>query len=195
MTNSFFGRSPMDLGPANMYVKPQSVGSWTDNTGWTLLGLTESCIFRSLEGWADLKASQKGDGPWNRVIISQRCQMEANLAEPTLEVLESIDAIYLKRVTAVIKQAMIVKQIGKSHRDNLLWIKQVELQGDKESTNPLDTVYILGARSSETVELVHDAATQRFWSCQFEAYENTDALTQVKDADGNIAYAWTGLIP
>ena len=184
------------MGPSNIYIKPIASGSWNLNTLWLSLGLTESVIFRTITTKGDLKASQKGDRPYDKVIIAQQCQIEAGLGQAALEILEDVaQGVSLIRNTAnAITQAMIVNKLGARDRENLFWVKIVELDGNVESTNPLDEVYMLASPSSETVELTFDATTQRFWGTMFEAYENEDLATRVVDGDGNVAYAWTGVV-
>jgi hypothetical protein len=193
-TGSIFGKNYLQMGPSNIYIKPIALGSWDIDTNWIALGLTESVIFRSITSKGDLKASQKGDRPYDKVIISQQCQVEAGLGQASLETLEYVGQgiSLIKDSNNVITQAMIVNKLGSRDRENLFWVKIVELDGNVESTDPLDSVYMLAAPSSDTVELTFDATTQRFWGTMFEAYENEDDATLVVDDDGNSAYVWTG---
>lgn len=195
MTGSYFGKPNMVMGAANVYYKPKALGSWADNTGWTSVGLTGAVMTRRLTSFGELKAAQKGDTPWNKAITGVQVQAEIDLAEAELETLNALDPVFsIKTVLGVTKQGMIVNKTGATSRDNLYWFKFVELIGSVESTDPVDTLYMLGAPEGDQAESTHDATTPRVYHVMLQSYENTDVLTQVKDTDGYVALAWTGEI-
>lgn len=194
ITGSIFGKNSGSIGPLNLYVKDIDTGSWDVNTGWLSLGETESATIRDIVSKADIKFSQEGDRPADKVIIAQQVQLETSLGKPYLERLELVKrGLSLQRNSALaITQAMITKRLGERDSTNFFWLKAVEIVDGIESTNMLDRLYMKVACDTETTELVFDAATQRYHGLIFNAYLNDNAIVGVFDSAGRAAYAWTG---
>lgn len=197
ITGSIFGKNKGSIGPANLYIKLVSDGAWDDNTGWVSLGKTESSTLRDIVSKAEIRFSQDGDRPADRVIIAQQVQIETALGKPYLERLENIKrGLYLKKNTAgAITQAMLTDRLGERDSDNLVWVKMVEIVDGIESTDPLDTIYIKSAANMDTTELQFDVSTQRYHGLLFDSYKNDDTVVGVFDSSNRPAYCWTAEVP
>lgn len=201
-TNSFLGNDYLQLGPANVYVKKRFVNSvetdWASASDWVALGDSESTTMRQIVSKTDLTASQRGTRPADKVVTAQQVQFETSLGKAYLERLESIQqGLRLERNTAgEVTQWKIVKVLGERDSANNveLWVKVVEFDAGAESTDPLKTTYAKVAPSSDQVELVYDAASQRFYNVMFEAYENDEGsytVSYVEDGVTRYAYCWS----
>ena len=192
------GRKNFSMGPANVYTKLVSAGSWQDESGFTTVGRTESTILRNILEFGDLVSSQTGTVAYDNQITGDGAEIECNLAEATLERLEELtfDVKLIRDSAGDIVQALRSSQIGKRISDKLLWVKVVRIDGGADSTDPFDTAYFLGAPKQESVELSFTAADQRFYNMMFKCYAAGDAFIEdpsdrVLDENGSPAYWWT----
>lgn len=201
-TSWFGGRKNFQLGPANLYVKRVDAGSWQDNTGWLSLERTESVTWKGEQEKADLVSSQTGTKPANKVEVGFEASVEAGLGEAIVEVIEKVmQGVIVRRDTAGdVIQVLRGTNIGRRDTDDLLWMKVVRLTGGAESTDPLDTVYMLVCPNTESGEWTFDAATQQFPSCMFKGYpassdyvEDEDDQVYATNADGQLVacHYWT----
>jgi len=197
ITASILGKESLELGPANIYVKPLIVSSvatdWADVSDWIYLGETESSTLRLITSKTDLNSSQKGTRPADKVVTGQQAQIETNLGQAYLERLEEIQqGLYLKKTGETVEQWQFTKRLGEQDSDVLFWVKMVKINAGIESTNLLDIAYMKAAPMTEQAELTFDAATQRFYGLLLEAYENDTGAYAVSDDSGRPAYAWSG---
>lgn len=192
-TNSFLGKAVLELGPAQIEIKPLVI-DWDDPSGWINVGNTQNAIFRRIATKADLVSSQTGTEADNRVITGQRVEMESPLGQATLErLVEVVQDLKLEKTGEVVNQWMIVNKLGESDRDILFWIKITKIVGGIPSTDELDICYMAVAPQSETVEINFDANTQRFFLVVFRGYLNDSNTSNfpVQHSDGEFAFAWS----
>ncbi len=198
ITASILGRNSLDLGPANLSVKALFIASvetnWADESDWIDMGLTESSTLRLITSKTDLNASQEGTRPADKVVTAQQVQIETNLGEPFLERLELVQQglVVEKDTPGVVEQWMIVKRLGQRDSDVEFWARLIKVEDGVQSTDINNIVYIRAAAMNDNVELVFDAASQRFYGVLFEAYLNDKGSFSVAAADGAFAYAWGG---
>lgn len=202
-TNSLLGSEYLNLGPANLYVKPRFVNEvetdWADESDWIFLGKTESSTMRVITGKTDLTASQDGTRPADKVVTAQQVQFETNLGQAYLERLEYIQQGLRieKDSSGDVTRWMIVKVLGERDSDAAVefWVKLIEFDRGAESTDPLKTVYAKCAPMTDQVELAFDASTQRFYGVMFESYENNEGdytVSFTEDGVERFAYCWSG---
>lgn len=197
-TNSILGRRQLDLGPSNVYVKPLFISSvetdWADNSDWIDLGFVESLTQRFINTKTDLNASQEGTRPADKVITGQQAQIETNLGQPFLERLELIQQglTLIKDSAGLITQWQFGKRLGERDSDTFFWVRAIKIERGIESVDLLDRSFMKAAAMSDTVELVFDAATQRFYGVLFESYLNDTGAFSVVDTEGRFAYNWSG---
>jgi len=197
-TNSILGQTRLDLGPANIYIKPVLEGTvetdWNDVSDWVDLGYTESSTFKTMITKTDLTASQVGTRPADKVVTGSQAQIETSLGQSYLERLENVmQGLELTRNTAGdITQAKFVSRLGQRDSSVLFWVKFVRFNDGAESVNPLEIVYMKAAPASDSIDLTFDASTQRFFGVMLEAYANNEGTYSVSGANGEDCYYWTG---
>lgn len=196
-TASFLGGPTTELGPVQLEFKPKEI-DWADESGWIDAGKTQQTLFRRTSTKTDLLTSQDGTEPGNRVITGQKVEYEAPLGQGTAERLaDLVQDILLEKSGDVVNQWMIVNKIGEDDLANLFWLRVTRVIGGIVSTNPLHVSYSLVAPQSESVELLFDAATQRYFGLIFRAYLNDaeNSAFPVFHSSGPAAFAWSGIVP
>lgn len=197
-TASLLGSPQLDLGPANIYLKQRFINSvetdWDSDSDYLSAGKTESTTLRLITGKTELKSSQGGERPDDKVVTSQQCQVEAALGQATLERLalfqQGIELI--KNSAGDIVRWMFTKKLGQRDSDNQFWVKVIKINAGVESTDPLEISYMRASPSTDSVDIVFDSATQRFFGTIMEAYENVDGDYPVISPDtGAAAYIWS----
>ncbi len=193
MSDTFLGRSVLELGPCRVEVKPKVI-DWDDESGWISVGNTDQTTWRRIANKADLVASQTGTRPDNKVIVGQQGQLEFGMGQATAERLELVvQDIKLEKTGPVVNQLMVVNKLGEDDRSILFWVRATKIFGGILSVDPLDQIFALAAPMSETIEEVFDAATQRFVPVLLEAYFNDAESSDfpVTHSGGEVALFWT----
>ena len=166
---SLFGEPELSFGPTNLY--------WdTEGGGANLfLGGTDATTLTLGVQKIELVESQAGDRPQDRAITAQTVTIGGGLSRPDLIRLEAVvQGIDVDRDSfAEAKQIHGASHLGERDRTIAKQLTIVKIVDGVESANEFDTIDIfIAAPSSETTELVFDAATQRFYGVLFEAYED-----------------------
>lgn len=156
-TASIFG-GPLDLGPCNGY--------WDTATGGQnlFLGGFDQTTVRFGAEETDLFTAQKGTSAADGVITSGMTEVEFGLAESTLERMAALIPGFEINVNTAGDAIgfSFGAAIGARRSSREKQLRLVRVFDEIESTDPLDEFLIWRIGFIPTVELVYDAATQRF---------------------------------
>jgi hypothetical protein len=170
MTDSIFGHSNFAYGPGNLY--------WDTATGGadTYLGCTDQISITAEITKIELKCAQEGDRAADRAISAQRFIITLGLARSTVERLEeTFQGFEVETDTAGDPERIWLSDL-QAQRDSDIWKQMTffEIIDGVESTDPFGIFdFWRCAPMIESVELIYDAATQRYFGEVFETYRDS----------------------
>lgn len=173
MTDSLFGKSSLTFGPANTYWDTESGG---DNR---YLGEVDQTTLRVSTQKIDLKTAQAGDRPADRAVSAQTVEVEQGLAQATVERMEDVQQGFSvdRDTNNVITRLHIADVVGQRDLSIAKTMTIKELDAGVETTDPAEIWDIWrAAPNSESVELLYDAVSQRYYSVMFLAYKEPNIL-------------------
>ena len=181
MTNSAFGSTNFAFGPGKLYWDTATGGENID------LGGTDQITITMQVNKIELRESQAGDRPADRAVSSQVYQISCGLSRATIERLsEIVQGFHVEEDTAGNPIRIYGTDIL-SQKDSSI-VKQLtfkEIVDGAVTTNPLRIIdFWEVAPMTESVELVYDATTQRYFGVMFECYKSEDNV----DDEGNATY-------
>lgn len=180
-TASLFGSDQLELGPCNLYFDTETGGEDLDLGGFDQV--TVSLQTQKVE----LREAQAGDRPADRAISAQVVQITCGLSRANVERLEQVQQGFtVERDTAdVVTRIHFSDKVGQRDSDIVKQLTAKKIDAGVETTDPLEIIdFWLVAPMTESVELVFDAASQRYYAVMFECYKSDDNL----DEDGNSTY-------
>jgi len=181
MTDSVFGNTDFAFGPGNIYWDTATGGEELDLGGVDQITLTMQV------SKIELREAQAGDRPADRAVSAQVYQISCGLSRATIERLgEIVQGFHVEEDTAG-DPIRIWGSDVLSQKDSDI-VKQLtfkEIVDGSETTNPLRIIdFWKVAPMTESVELVFDATTQRYFGVMFECYKSDDNL----DDEGSSTY-------
>lgn len=180
-TQHAFGSSELEFGPCNLYWDTATGGVNLDLGGFDSVKVTMGT--KKIE----LKEAQAGDRPADRAVSSQTVQITCGLSRATAERLAEVFQGFHTEEDTAGNITRIWLSDRMAQRDSSI-VKQMTLKVIREgaeSTEELDIVdFWKVAPMTESVELVFDAASQRFFGVVFECYKDDDHV----DDEGKSTY-------
>lgn len=167
-TNGLLG-GPLSLGPAKIVFDTVTGGTNTD------LGETDSIILRFGVEKADLKTSQYGTQPKDKVVTGEMCSIEFGLAESSIERLEKVlQGFRVKYSGSSPTGYSFGGSLGQRDSDILKQMTLTLIENGQPSTDPLDKITIWKVAPMVNIEYTYDAGTQRFAKISMMAYKDSD---------------------
>lgn len=167
---------PLSLGPAKIVFDTATGGTNTD------LGETDSIILRFGVEKADLKTSQYGTQPKDKVVTGEMCSIEFGLAESSIERLEKVlQGFRVKYALTTPTGYSFGSSLGQRDSEILKQMTVTLIEGGTVSTDPLDKITIWKVAPMVNIEYTYDAQTQRFAKVSMMAYKD-DAHPDVSGA-------------
>jgi len=181
MTDSAFGNNEFAFGPGRLYWDSATGGDETD------IGGTDQITITMQISKIELRESQGGDRPSDRAVSAQIYQISCGLSRATIERLEKIVQGFHVEEDSAGDPIRVYGTDILSQKDSDI-VKQLtfkEIVDGAVTTNPLRIIdFWKVAPLTESVELVFDATTQRYFGVMFECYKSDDNL----DDEGNSTY-------
>lgn len=180
--DSLFGKAELSFGPCNIYWDTESGGE-----NLNLGGVDQLTVSKSVTK-LELREAQAGDRPADRAVTAQIYQVSCGLSRATVERLEQVvQGFEVQRDSDNDVIRLFLSDIV-GQKDSSIWKQMtlIEIVDGIESTNPFEIWdFWRAAPMSESVELVYDAATQRYYGVMFECYRSPAHL----DHNGRATYA------
>lgn len=184
-TANFFGSDELDFGACNVY-HDTATGGANINLG----GFDSVKISKQVKK-VELKEAQAGDQPADKAVSGQIYTIALGMSRANAERLEAtVDGINLvKDSGGNVTMIEGVQVLGQRDSSKAVQIKVVKIIEGEESTDPLETIYFLKvAPSSENVEVVYDATTQRYYAVMYLCYKSDEV-----NEDGKPRYWRSGV--
>jgi len=181
MTDSAVGSNTFAFGPGKLYWDTETGGEEID------LGGTDQITLTMQTSKIELRESQAGDRPADRAVSAQVFQISCGLSRATIERLaEIVQGFHVEEDTAG-NPIRIWGRDVLSQKDSSI-VKQLtfkEIVDGAVTTDPLRIIdFWKVAPMTESVELVYDATTQRYFGVMFECYKSDDHV----DDEGKSTY-------
>lgn len=181
-TTSVFG-GKLELGPMNLYINAFLPSGFTlEPTGDELFlrGNGSVDIFMEIEK-AELHTAQGGTKALDRVITGVEARVETTCRETNLELLgEIMQGFNLSPISGTPAGFVFVKNIGEQDSDIATTMRGTIIEAGVESTDALDSVYLLAVAPQGSVQYTYNSSDQREAKFVFNAYPSDDVLYQSK---------------
>lgn len=180
-TSSFFGSDSLEFGPCNLY--------WDTATGGDNLALggVDQVTVTIQTPKIELREAQAGDRPADRAVSAQIVQISCGLSRANVEKLNAIQQGFTieENTAEEVVRIHLSDIIGQRDSDIVKQLTAKKINAGEETTDPLEIIdFWKVAPMTESVELVFDATTQRFYGVVFECYKSEDNV----DEDGKATY-------
>ncbi len=167
--DGLFGKTELSFGPAQVFWDSATGGLDVDLGGVDSVTVTKSVTK------IELREAQAGDRPADKAISAMTYEITLGMSRATIFRLENVvQGFEVQRDTANNPVRFFgVDLVGQRDSSIAKQLTVHEIVDGQLSSNPLEiTDFLKVAPSTESTELVYDAATQRYYAVAFLAYKS-----------------------